>query len=44
MRQRRIGDDLVHVTVQEPDWEESSVAGRVNRWKRVEVSSGHVPR
>jgi hypothetical protein len=36
MRQRRIGADLVHVTVQEPDWKESSVAGRVNRWKRVE--------
>jgi hypothetical protein len=35
MRWHRIGEDLVQQTLQAPDWEEPSIANRVNRWKRV---------
>ncbi len=36
MRWHRISEELVHLTLAAPEWEESSVAGRVNRWKKVE--------
>jgi hypothetical protein len=36
MRWHRISEELVQVTSRAPEWEEPSVAGRVNRWKRVE--------
>ena len=36
MRRQRISEELIHVTLRAPEWEEPSVAGRVNRWKRVE--------
>ena len=35
MRWYRISEGLVRETVEAADWEESSAAGRVNRWKRV---------
>jgi hypothetical protein len=35
MRWYQIGEDLIHATLRAPDWEEPSVAGRINRWKRV---------
>ena len=35
MRWHQIGEDLIHATLQAPDWREASVAGRINRWKRV---------
>ena len=36
MRQYRIGEELIHVTVGAPEWQQSSVAGRINRWKKVD--------
>jgi len=37
MRWHRISEALVQLTSRAPEWEEEpSVAGRVNRWKRVE--------
>ena len=35
MRWHQISEDLIHATLQAPDWEEPSGAGRINRWKRV---------
>jgi hypothetical protein len=35
MRRREIGEDLIQATLEGPDWEERSEAGRINRWKRV---------
>jgi hypothetical protein len=35
MRWHQISEDLVQEAVREPDWEETSVTGRVNRWKLV---------
>ncbi len=35
MRWHEISEELIEQTVRLPEWEESSVAGRVNRWKRV---------
>ncbi len=34
MRGREISEDLTQQTLSAPDWEESSVSGRMNRWKR----------
>lgn len=35
MRQHRIDEELVQLTLQAPDWEEPSIEGRINRWKRI---------
>src|SRR6266508_2927154 len=35
MRWHQISEGLIHATLQVPDWEEPSVASRINRWKRV---------
>ena len=35
MRWHRIEEDLVRLALETPDWEEVSVEGRINRWKRV---------
>ncbi len=35
MRWHQISEDLIHTTLQAPDWEDPSVAGRMNRWKQV---------
>jgi hypothetical protein len=34
MRLHQISADLIHATLQAPDWEEPSVADRINRWKQ----------
>jgi len=36
MRWHRISEELIRMALQAPEWEEPSVTGRVNRWKRVE--------
>jgi hypothetical protein len=35
MRWHEIGEELIEQTLEAPDWEEPSVAARVNRWKRI---------
>jgi hypothetical protein len=35
MRWHQISEDLIHATLAAPDSEEPTVAGRINRWKRV---------
>jgi len=35
MRWHEISEELIEQTLRSPEWEEPSVAGRVNRWKRV---------
>ena len=35
MRWHEISEELIEQTLRAPEWEEPSVAGRVNRWKRV---------
>ena len=38
MRWHRISEDLIHATLQAPDWEDPSGAGRINRWRsRVKI-------
>ena len=36
MRWRDIPVELVEQTARVPEWEEASLGGRINRWKRVE--------
>ena len=36
MRWRDIPVELVEQTARVPEWEEASLSGRINRWKRVE--------
>lgn len=35
MRWHRIDEHLIQRALEAPDWEEPSVEGRINRWKRI---------
>ncbi len=35
MRWHEIPEEVARAALDQPDWEESSLAGRVNRWKQV---------
>ena len=35
MRWHEISEELAQAALDRPDWEEPSLAGRVNRWKQV---------
>lgn len=41
MRWDRITEDNVTTAVRAPEWEEPSISGRINRWRRV---AGRFPR
>ena len=35
MRWHEISEELIEQILRAPEWEEPSLAGRVNRWKRI---------